>query len=165
MTDSVDAQMRCVACGDALRDRGWAQYPHTIWVYPGGDEVPGGILHQDGYGNRGTLYHHGSRWHCPSMTAFVVAQMRFVACGEALRDRGWAQYPHTIGVYPGGDISFECILHQDGYGNRGGRRNFLPFKALVCSLNLGIGLAADKPVSSATGFPFCFLRALLRGNR
>ena len=32
MTDSVDAQMRCVACVDALRDRGWVQYPHTIWT-------------------------------------------------------------------------------------------------------------------------------------
>ena len=42
MTASVDAQMRCVACVDALRDRGWAQYPHIIGVYPGGDEVPGG---------------------------------------------------------------------------------------------------------------------------
>ena len=26
------------------------------------------------------------------MTASVVAQMRFVACGDAMRDRGWAQY-------------------------------------------------------------------------
>ena len=42
MTASVVAQMRFVACGEALRDRGWAQYPPTIWVYPGGDEVPGG---------------------------------------------------------------------------------------------------------------------------
>ena len=82
------------------------------------------------------------------MTASVDAQMRCVACVDALRDRGWAQYPHTIGVYPGGDEVPGGILHQDGCGNRGGRRNFLPFKALVCSLNLGIGLAADNPRSS-----------------
>ena len=99
MTASVDAQMRCVACVDALRDRGWAQYPHIIGVYPGGDEVPGG----NGIADRDLDVI--AAWFpvaLPSMTASVDAQMRCVACVDALRDRGSAQYPHTIWVYPGG---------------------------------------------------------------
>ena len=47
------------------------------------------------------------------MTASVVAQMRFVACGPALRDRGWVQSSAgTISVGTA-NAGMQCVI-EDG---------------------------------------------------